>query len=132
MNNSMIHVYTSLSCVVPILRFVIFPFWFFLMIRRPPRSTRTDTLFPYTTLFRSRCGSAITRKTIDPITRNSVDATVRCDPPDTMIVGVGDIQASVSAHREPHWTIKVCLDAGPAIARESQNGRASCRARVSQ
>src|SRR3546814_11931108 len=30
--------------------------FFFLMIRRPPRSTRTDTLFPYTTLFRS--GSA--------------------------------------------------------------------------
>src|SRR3546814_16016062 len=30
--------------------FVVF---FFLMIRRPPRSTRTDTLFPYTTLFRS-------------------------------------------------------------------------------
>src|SRR3546814_4015623 len=27
------------------------------MIRRPPRSTRTDTLFPYTTLFRSRQGS---------------------------------------------------------------------------
>src|SRR3546814_19202957 len=26
--------------------------FFFLMIRRPPRSTRTDTLFPYTTLFR--------------------------------------------------------------------------------
>src|SRR3546814_14651071 len=29
------------------------PCFFFLMIRRPPRSTRTDTLFPYTTLFRS-------------------------------------------------------------------------------
>src|SRR3546814_2192511 len=28
-------------------------FIFFLMLRRPPRSTRTDTLFPYTTLFRS-------------------------------------------------------------------------------
>src|SRR3546814_9084410 len=28
-------------------------FFLFLMIRRPPRSTRTDTLFPYTTLFRS-------------------------------------------------------------------------------
>src|SRR3546814_4446953 len=27
------------------------------MIRRPPRSTRTDTLFPYTTLFRSRRGA---------------------------------------------------------------------------
>src|SRR3546814_6081514 len=31
---------------------------FFLMIRRPPRSTRTDTLFPYTTLFRS-LGAAV-------------------------------------------------------------------------
>src|SRR3546814_1075521 len=30
---------------------------FFLMLRRPPRSTRTDTLFPYTTLFRSPIGS---------------------------------------------------------------------------
>src|SRR3546814_6741120 len=29
-------------------------FIFFLMIQRPPRSTRTDTLFPYTTLFRSQ------------------------------------------------------------------------------
>src|SRR3546814_6406013 len=28
-------------------------FFFFLMLRRPPRSTRTDTLLPYTTLFRS-------------------------------------------------------------------------------
>src|SRR3546814_10653738 len=31
----------------------VFRYYFFLMIRRPPRSTRTDTLFPYTTLFRS-------------------------------------------------------------------------------
>src|SRR3546814_12971118 len=46
-------------------RLVLFPYdsmivyhcfcvFFFLMIRRPPRSTRTDTLFPYTTLFRSK------------------------------------------------------------------------------
>src|SRR3546814_2602743 len=35
---------------------VFYRFIFFLMIRRPPRSTRTDTLFPYTTLFRSRHG----------------------------------------------------------------------------
>src|SRR3546814_11402517 len=33
---------------------------FFLMIRRPPRSTRTDTLFPYTTLFRSDLGAMAT------------------------------------------------------------------------
>src|SRR3546814_18641618 len=38
------------SLFVVLLFFFLF---FFLMIRRPPRSTRTDTLFPYTTLFRS-------------------------------------------------------------------------------
>src|SRR3546814_16024489 len=36
---------------------VVFVLFFFLMIRRPPRSTRTDTLFPYTTLFRSAIGA---------------------------------------------------------------------------
>src|SRR3546814_11579730 len=37
------------------MRYLVFVcVFFFLMIRRPPRSTRTDTLFPYTTLFRSR------------------------------------------------------------------------------
>src|SRR3546814_15619747 len=32
----------------------VYVIFFFLRIRRPPRSTRTDTLFPYTTLFRSK------------------------------------------------------------------------------
>src|SRR3546814_920648 len=35
------------------------------MIRRPPRSTRTDTLFPYTTLFRSDGGCRACRRNID-------------------------------------------------------------------
>src|SRR3546814_13202278 len=35
------------------LLFIVVDCLFFLMLRRPPRSTRTDTLFPYTTLFRS-------------------------------------------------------------------------------
>src|SRR3546814_14062119 len=35
------------------------------MIRRPPRSTRTDTLFPYTTLFRSQAAVAV-RRHLDP------------------------------------------------------------------
>src|SRR3546814_14453378 len=45
----------SLACLVIECKdwFSCFFFIFFLMIRRPPRSTRTDTLFPYTTLFRS-------------------------------------------------------------------------------
>src|SRR3546814_1574412 len=46
------------------------------MIRRPPRSTRTDTLFPYTTLFRSRfniegrmagCGEGLATTVFDPL-----------------------------------------------------------------
>src|SRR3546814_1569577 len=42
----------SFVCVIVDLLDLIFVV-FFLMIQRPPRSTRTDTLFPYTTLFRS-------------------------------------------------------------------------------
>src|SRR3546814_16790742 len=41
---------------------MLFCFFFFLMIRRPPRSTRTDTLFPYTTLFRSALLERRTRR----------------------------------------------------------------------
>src|SRR3546814_12272186 len=40
-------------------------FFFFLMIRRPPRSTRTDTLFPYTTLFRSWLNERLDQKPDD-------------------------------------------------------------------
>src|SRR3546814_4450591 len=49
------------------------------MIRRPPRSTRTDTLFPYTTLFRSRepalCGPVLFRPASGAGTREGV---MRC------------------------------------------------------
>src|SRR3546814_8783587 len=45
---------------------------FFLMIRRPPRSTRTDTLFPYTTLFRS---------TVPPDLTSSGAAAMLARPP---------------------------------------------------
>src|SRR3546814_20042040 len=42
----------SLVSLLRVIGMIVLLF-FFLMIRRPPRSTRTDTLFPYTTLFRS-------------------------------------------------------------------------------
>src|SRR3546814_285730 len=59
--------YVSLFCIVSVCLFILsfffflyffffFCFFFFLMIRRPTRSTRTDPLFPYTTLFRSSRG----------------------------------------------------------------------------
>src|SRR3546814_16534877 len=42
-----------LSYIMLLLCTIYVVYCFILMIRRPPRSTRTDTLFPYTTLFRS-------------------------------------------------------------------------------
>src|SRR3546814_4281403 len=77
----------------------------FLMIRRPPRSTRTDTLFPYTTLFRSTKRRANQRRfarrrrsDLDEIGRKigdiigsvagpctlAVPAHIDCDGPETM------------------------------------------------
>src|SRR3546814_421197 len=50
-------IYVSLRLFFFIIFIIVLPFlyliFFFLMLRRPPRSTRTDTLFPYTTRFRS-------------------------------------------------------------------------------
>src|SRR3546814_10235020 len=50
---------------------------FFLMIRRPPRSTRTDTLFPYTTLFRSG-GAARARKAVSLAQGGTAGGRRRC------------------------------------------------------
>src|SRR3546814_1768297 len=52
---------------------------FFLMIRRPPRSTRTDTLFPYTTLFRSKLGGfiLIDRQTHATVACGTIDFALR-------------------------------------------------------
>src|SRR3546814_2784766 len=51
--------------------------FFFLMIRRPPRSTRTDTLFPYTTLFRS---SRHWNNALPPASRSATCSTLSCKP----------------------------------------------------
>src|SRR3546814_9497129 len=47
------------------------------MIRRPPRSTRTDTLFPYTTLFRSLQPRNVGRPTCDPRARRTIGGVGR-------------------------------------------------------
>src|SRR3546814_18531251 len=59
-------------------------FIFFLMIRRPPRSTRTDTLLPYTTLFRSirkrTCDHLIPKSAGGPnLYENRVAACMECN-----------------------------------------------------
>src|SRR3546814_965044 len=55
-------------------------FVFFLMIRRPPRSTRTDTLFPYTTLFRSQQDQA-GDEIVDDVLQAEADAEVMMNDP---------------------------------------------------
>src|SRR3546814_6628434 len=51
---------------------------FFLMVRRPPRATRTDTLFPYTTLFRSTgCRARLSQPCGDAEQRKGT-AAIRC------------------------------------------------------
>src|SRR3546814_6641443 len=50
--------------------------FFFFMLRRPPRTTRTDTLFPYTTLFRSLEAGA------QDVTSDAKGHTVVCEPED--------------------------------------------------
>src|SRR3546814_11276709 len=104
---------------------------FFLMRRRPPRSTRTDTLFPYTTLFRS--DTAVTA-THFPILD---DASVRLQPGfrhmggndtigrhlnprlDDGVIGI----AEVAVHR---------IDRLLALGDARKIGRTSCRDSVCQ
>src|SRR3546814_12580468 len=67
-------------------------FFFCLMIRRPPRSTRTDTLFPYTTLFRS----------VDIAPANYVSQQ------DALLADVGILEAGLTAQADGYDA--VCID----------------------
>src|SRR3546814_16395790 len=50
------------------------------MIRRPPRSTRTDTLFPYTTRFRSKtCALAITIENVPEVNPDAIERSWLCE-----------------------------------------------------
>src|SRR3546814_18937072 len=87
----------------------------FLMIRRPPRSTRTDTLFPYTTLFRSPA--------VPPAARGRALWPRRC------------LHAPLGAHpdacRPPAWRgaavggLPLCLMPAPTFVRRSTVRRAA-------
>src|SRR3546814_1382090 len=73
------------------------------MIRRPPRSTRTDTLFPYTTLFRSRGLLANTRAALEKARKAGVP--------------VGYVRVGFSPdYRE-------CPPASPVFSRAREHGR---------
>src|SRR3546814_19897549 len=99
------------------------------MIRRPPRSTRTDTLFPYTTLFRSHPGAELFQI--------GDDIAVR----EYGTFGQAGGAAGVLQERDvagPQWQtcvrLRAALGERPAEAdgAAAQIGRASCRERVCQ
>src|SRR3546814_17114994 len=106
------------------------------MIRRPPRSTRTDTLFPYTTLFRSlREPRAAEARPADQIA-----ATAPAQPtalPDTIDafeawrIGPGAPEAGwpgspIATRGNPAADLAIVVD----MHEREEIGKASCRARV--
>src|SRR3546814_16631528 len=123
------------------------------MLRRPPETTRTDTLFPDTTLFRSADGSLVGRsgqaEKISRITMVDIAAPAGFSDPRVHVL-VGDISdpavvaqaitpdtqsifhlaAIVSGQAEVEFELgmKINFDA----TREIQIGRATCRERVCQ
>src|SRR3546814_14361863 len=115
-------------------------FVFFLMIRRPPGSTRTDTPFPYTTLFRSPArGCAPGKGELMPQSIPLLAARLQRDVPtaeskvDDAIIALSSLMTSmVTARRESGAPAKT----GPATllrlakAETSQLGRGAWRARV--
>src|SRR3546814_13010086 len=56
------------------------------MIRRPPRSTRTDTLFPYTTLFRSLL--QVPGHFLEHILEHGIERLMEADAQDTVLLGL--------------------------------------------
>src|SRR3546814_13169253 len=101
------------------------------MIRRPPRSTRTDTRFPYTTLFRSRAKAAseaadrrITASAVD-----SAEAAVRRIGQDKArvdaeVAALGDSAALAATHSESVKAAEAAEAAIAAAATSLQNAEA--------
>src|SRR3546814_19860760 len=108
------------------------------MIRRPPRSTRTDTLFPYTTLFRSDAlvlidlGNAQQRCGDHDAARNSWNKAAQLAPGHPMPpYNLGRSLQLEGRTDEAIGMLSRAAELAPAFA-PAQIGRASCRERVGQ
>src|SRR3546814_19487855 len=108
------------------------------MIRRPPRSTRTDTLFPYTTLFRSGGGVAILHSYAQRCVEPREEACILSDLFPGAIICCDDRPALLD--READDILAIFPDAvnndawgrGGVCISHPQIGRESCRERVCQ
>src|SRR3546814_20355254 len=88
------------------------------MIRRPPRSTRTDTLFPYTTLFRSASWARLVEADRACARRSGGVPRALCDP-----VRAFAGRPRLVARPEPRSAQALTTLLHPAIAREARDHR---------
>src|SRR3546814_17137122 len=115
------------------------------MLRRPPRSTRTDTLFPYTTLFRSdlRCARAQVIAAVADALQVAVADDAGIGRPEPMAWRVGDQRRSGGGDRpwgaaRRRWRLGSCFGCANCAGtfakslRRAEIGRASCRESVCQ
>src|SRR3546814_14968861 len=94
--------------------------FFFLMIRRPPRSTRTDTLFPYTTLFRSGLFAG-RGYNIESLTVTEVDPRQRLSRITVVTSGTPQILEQIKAQLDrlvPVQRVSDLSPEGPSVERE--------------
>src|SRR3546814_21046876 len=122
-------------------------YFFFLMIRRPPRSTRTDTLFPYTTLFRSVTDDTANFAALETnITGQQIDLKgktylVASAPTGNDYINgffkTGSDLRSINYHktRDTLWATAPAFGSGTGTGHDdanAENGRARWRARGGQ
>src|SRR3546814_13318876 len=99
------------------------------MIRRPPRSTRTDTLFPYTTLFRSTFSTEEFQEHLKVCARYGTRIIVTSVGDPTKNAPV--VRDAGLLHFHDATTIRFAEKAAAATV-DGKLGRASCRERVCQ
>src|SRR3546814_11045742 len=111
------------------------------MIRRPPRSTRTDTLFPYTTLFRSHGISLFWPGTLweahgyidaRPMRRQHNAAPARCNRSGAGTFGAGIFSPDTCVVKIQHYFAAERNETHEPRKIHRKIGRASCRERVCQ
>src|SRR3546814_12900464 len=112
------------------------------MIRRPPRSTRTDTLFPYTTLFRSNPPPKDWIKSAESWKKKAKDNSLSLTVPKGarqmtlfLVPDTGGAEGTIedAVRGKPGEFVRATQELNQAsLDRSRQNGRASCRESVCQ
>src|SRR3546814_16303235 len=104
------------------------------MIRRPPRSTRTDTLFPYTTLFRSNQRSSRSNKSRRPLPDIAADEIEhQIDPANVfehVVVEIDKLLRSKLERLVPVDSASGADDVGTGLACELRHHRSDCASRA--